>query len=170
MVAGGNRDHVQILVLQGLADVLHALRLHAAQVFDLLGAHGKQRAVRVDQIRHLYARYLGELADVGAAPAFDAGHTHADHVVGPQHTTRGLGAGNHETAGDAGRSRCGLQETSARKVGHRVDSFKLWEVGSHGGKAAGSPAGAQALTPSQHKVILPSGANDASADERSATI
>ena len=78
MVGGGDRDRVELLVVQGLADVLHARRRVAALIPDLLPARLEQAAVGVDQVGDLHALKAEVLIDVGAALPVDPGHADAD--------------------------------------------------------------------------------------------
>src|SRR5207244_12153451 len=72
VVGRGNRDRVEVLVLQGLADVLHAGRLVAA-FSDLLPAGLEQAGVGVDQVSNLHALQAKVLVDVGVPLSVDTG-------------------------------------------------------------------------------------------------
>ena len=98
MVAGGDRDRVEVLVFQRLADVLHALGRVAAFGLTCLVRLVVGAAVGIDQVGDLDVLHVGERVDVAGAAAVDAGHAQANPVVGPEDLARGIGAGNGKVA------------------------------------------------------------------------
>ncbi len=82
VVATGNRDRVEILVFEGLTDILHAVGV-LPPICRIFWARLVQRRVGVDQISDLHSRHSGKLAHVDLAAAVDA--RHAMHgVVGSE--------------------------------------------------------------------------------------
>src|SRR5207248_8269927 len=118
VIGRGYGDGVELLVLQGRADVLHALGRVAGELLDRLRPRAEEPAVRVDQISDLAVLHLGELIDVRAAAAVDAGHADADHVVGAQHPAGRLRAGDREHAKGGAGSGGRFDELTAGDAGH----------------------------------------------------
>ena len=85
MVRRGNRNRVEALVVERLAEVLHAAGRCAAVPFDGLGHHGEQAAVGVGQIGDLDVLQAAKMFDVFLPPAVDARHGNANPIVGAEH-------------------------------------------------------------------------------------
>jgi hypothetical protein len=120
VVRCGNRDGVEVLVLERLADVFDALRGDAVLLFDWLRARLPQALVRVDQVRDLNAWELEVLADVGVALAVDAADADADRVVGAEDAAGGFRPRDRDRGGLQGA----LEETAAGGVRHEESPRK----------------------------------------------
>src|SRR5262249_47976817 len=132
VVGRRDRDHVEFLVLQSLANVLNAFRLVAALVSDLFAPRLEQAAVRVDQVRDLDVLYAEVLIDVAVPLPVDAGDADADHVVGAEHPPGRLGAGVGEKRKHrAGRGRS-LEETASRDSLHERLLIAVWKASEAG--------------------------------------
>ena len=68
MVRRGDRDGVEILVVEHLAEVLHALGRVAAALLDRRAAGSEQPAVGIDQIGDLDVLHAGEGVDDAPVP------------------------------------------------------------------------------------------------------
>jgi hypothetical protein len=79
---------VERLVIEGLANVLHAGRPRTDAVFYALGARIEQRAIDVDQVRELHLLHLGKGRNVRAPPAMNPRDADAHRVVGADHAAR----------------------------------------------------------------------------------
>ena len=96
MVRRGDGNHVEVLVLERLADVLKTLRRVAALLTNFLAARLEQAPVGIDQCVTWTFLQSKVLIDVGIALPVNAGDADANHVIGAQHATGRLGAGNGE--------------------------------------------------------------------------
>src|SRR5690606_4710115 len=80
VIARGYGDHVQIFVVERLANVLYRFGGVAPQLVDLRPAGAEQPRVRIDQVSDLGVLILelvGKGVDVRLPPAANAGHAHA---------------------------------------------------------------------------------------------
>src|SRR5262249_8555792 len=102
VVGGRDGDDVDVPILQRLADVLLGPGGVAAHLLDLPDALPERPRVRVDQADDLDVLHGGEGADVGAAPAVEAGHGDADGVVGAEHLAGRLRPGDGHGGGGEG--------------------------------------------------------------------
>ncbi len=135
MVAGGDGDRVEVLVFQGLADVLEALGRITAPCLDLLDAVGKGAVVGIDEVRDLHVLQLRIAANMVAAAAVNPGHADADRLVGSEDLVLAVGdrqSGGDSAAGHGGQRGRPLEETASSLSGHGV----LLEVGV-GGRGSG---------------------------------
>src|SRR5439155_15965764 len=94
VVGRGDRDSVEILVFQGLADVLDGLRLLAAFRASLFESLPIGARVRIDEISDFHAVHPRPRPDMRSAPAVQAGDGNVDGVVSPQDAAGGFGSGN----------------------------------------------------------------------------
>ena len=85
MIGRGDRDDIQFLVLEGLADVLKTFGRIAAFLPNFLAPRLKQASIRIDQVGDLNIFLAEILIDMSAALPVDAGDTNSNHVVGPQY-------------------------------------------------------------------------------------
>src|SRR6266850_2235924 len=114
VVAGGNRHSIKVLVIKGLADVLHLFWPGLLPLLDCVGLIRGLRRIGVDQIGDLHLLLAGPFADVAAAAAATAGDADANRVVGADDLARRLRAGNgKEWKGGAGGCRS-LQKFASR--------------------------------------------------------
>ncbi len=136
VVGAGDGNGVQVLVFQGLAEVLHARGPVAGTFLDALDRGGEERAVGIDQVGDFHPLHFGILANMRPAPAVDPGYRHADLVVGPQDSAGRFGAGNDEVGMDAAGGGCSqsgggkLDETAAGQSRHGEDSLIRGQDGS----------------------------------------
>ena len=68
MVGRGDGDGVEVLVVQRLAEVLHALGRVAGQLLHHFASRGEQPAVGIDQVGDLDVLHPGESLHVAFAP------------------------------------------------------------------------------------------------------
>src|SRR4051812_5057026 len=80
MVGRGDGHRVEVLVVQGLANVLHRLGCVARLVLDPFGGRGEQPAVGIDNIADLDSGQTDQTCDVSLAPAIYTGNTYADAI------------------------------------------------------------------------------------------
>ena len=118
MVAGGDGDGVDFFVFECFADVLHALGRVAASLFDGSRTRLEEPAVGIDQMGHLDFVHLGEGVEVAATAAIDARQGNANGVVGADHATRGLRAGDRECRGHARSGSGALQKRTSGLTRH----------------------------------------------------
>ena len=93
VIAGGHGDRVELLLFQGLADVLEALGRVLAAALHVLDPLVEDPRVRINEVRDLNARDAGETGDVVAAAPVDPGHADADPLVGPDDLVGDLRSG-----------------------------------------------------------------------------
>jgi hypothetical protein len=100
VIGRGDRDGIEVLVIERLANVGDHRWLISA-VFDFgLGPHFEQARVGIDQVGDFYILHLRPLADVRSAAAVDAGHADTDGLIGAKKVSGGLGAvDQHSGAG-----------------------------------------------------------------------
>ena len=110
VVRRGDRDRVEVLVVEGAADVLDRLGRAAAALGDRLDVLRVRRGVGVDQVGDLDPLHLAERADVRAAPAVQAGDADADGVVGADDPARRFRPADRKAGSDAGRDHRMIQE------------------------------------------------------------
>src|SRR5262249_1014648 len=115
VVRRGDRDGVEVFVLQGMADVLHTRWLVAALVLDLLAARPEQAAIGVDQIGDLHAFELKVLINVAIALSMDPGDADTDRVIGAKDSPRRLRAGDRKKRESGPRSGCVLEKGPTRR-------------------------------------------------------
>ena len=134
MVGAGDGNGIQILVFQGLAEVLHAGGLVAGTFLDALGNGAEERTVGIDQVGDFHPLHAGILADMRPAPAVDPGHRHTDLVVGPEHSGGRFGSGDHEVGMDAAGGGCSSPAAASWTKRRRVsrDMAKIPYKGQDG--------------------------------------
>src|SRR5262249_5062131 len=114
VVRRGDRDGVEVLVLERLADVFDALRGDAILLLDRLAPRFPKALVRVDQVGDLDAGELEVLSDMSIALAVDAADADADGVVGPEDAARRFRARDR----DRGGLQRVLEKTATSGLGH----------------------------------------------------
>jgi hypothetical protein len=118
MIGRGDRDGVEVFVLQRFADVLHTGRFVAALLAHLLPARLKQAAVGVDQIGDLHAFETEVLIDVRVPLSVDARDADTDHVVRPEYSAGGLGPADGDKWKGGPRGRHAFEEAATRDFLH----------------------------------------------------
>jgi hypothetical protein len=128
VVGGGDRDCVQVLVLERLADIRDTLRRDAVLLLDRLRPRFPQALVRVDQVGDLAAGQAEILADVGVALTVDAANADADGVIGPEDAAGRLGPGD----GDRGRGLQCVFEKTRSSINRGSARFQITVAGNRG--------------------------------------
>jgi hypothetical protein len=82
MVAGGNRNAVQVFIVKGLANILDAFGSVLASGLNLFDATSKQAAVGINEIRHTNVGHRAEGIDVIRASTTNPGNTDVDRLIG----------------------------------------------------------------------------------------
>src|SRR5207247_1107026 len=119
VVGRGDRDRVERLVLQGLADVLNTLGRREVLAGERAQVLGVGAGVGVDEVGDLHVLHAGPGTHVASAAAVESGDGDADGVVGAEHAAGGLGAGDGYQGAGAG----GLEEVTASRERHGESSF-----------------------------------------------
>src|SRR5207245_9956542 len=91
VVRSGDRDGVEVLVLQGLADILDNLRLFTPFGGGLEPA-GVSARVRIDQVGDLDSVHACPFPDMSTAAAVQTGDRNVDGVIGTQTTPGAFGS------------------------------------------------------------------------------
>ena len=94
MIGRGNRDDIQILVLERLADVLKTLRRIAALLSNLPAPRLEQASIWINQVSDLNIFLVEILIDMGVALPVNAGDANANHLIRAEHSPGGFRAGN----------------------------------------------------------------------------
>ena len=114
MIGRGDRDRVEVFVIERLAHVGDHPGLIRAILDFCLRPHFEEARVRIDEVGDLHIGHLRPFADVRAAAAVDAGHADANGFIGAKEISGGLGAvDQHSSAG--GRERR-FDEMTTRKT------------------------------------------------------
>ena len=106
MVRSGDGDGIEILVLQGRANVLEKLRFPTGLLFHVLGGVPPDAGIGVDQVGKLDVLEPRPCLDVFPSAAVEAGDANPDPLIGPQDVAQNAAA----LAGDGSRSRQGLAQ------------------------------------------------------------
>jgi len=96
VVAGGDGDGIEVLVLEGAANVLDTRRALLAALLDRVGAALEEAAIGIDQVGDADVRHLAVCPDVAATAAVEAGHSDVHCLVGSENLARGFRAADGE--------------------------------------------------------------------------
>ena len=130
MVRRRDRNDIEILVLECLADVLETFRSIATFLANFLAARLKEAAVGIDQVCHLNVFQLQVLVDVSISLPMNASNADANCIVSAEDASGGFGAGDMEK----------------RKRGAREDRFlKKSSTSDFHGRTLLAHAGQQAV-------------------------
>jgi hypothetical protein len=118
VVGSGDRNDVQVLVIQNRAEVLNAMGRVAAALLHRFATGCKQPGVGIDQICNLDVLHPAEGLDVRRAPAVDAGHGDANAIVGAQHLARRFCAADGKRSGGESAGRGPFQKITTILARH----------------------------------------------------